>query len=125
MICFLSNHADGYRIYFYEGSTATVDADEDIILRFAYDDSVNNGYGVRGWQLFTKSEISRNLYQVVYDFPSSFKINTSFPYHAELHIKNTQFNYEGEYFLLIIDNDASYHLLRPNFLIDVNSKCKK
>ena len=51
-------------------------------------------------------------------FEYRFKTNTPFSYHAELHINRTQFDYEGEYF---ISYDYRY-LLRPNFVIDVNSK---
>ncbi len=46
-----------------------------------------------------------------------FEINTPFPFHGELHINRTQFDYIGEYFLLY-----DFSTLRPNFIISVNGK---
>ena len=57
-----------------------------------------------------------------YEYPPPFAFrveqNTPFPYHAELHINRTQFNYEGEYFL----SYNNYYNLHPSFIIDVNGK---
>ncbi len=51
-------------------------------------------------------------------FEFRVELNTPFPYHAELHINRTQFNYEGEYFL----SYNNFYNLYPSFLIDVNGK---
>ena len=48
-------------------------------------------------------------------FEYRFEINTPIPYHAEIHINRTLFDYEGEYFIIY-----QYTHLRPNFVINVN-----
>ncbi len=112
-----SLHLDGYHIYFYEGLSATVDVGEDIVVRFAIGDVDGGGFNLRySWfNVYYTAGNYRYLSQV---YISEIKINTPFPYHAELHIKKTRFSYEGEYFIAI----PSINLLHPNFIINVNSK---
>ncbi len=113
-----SLYSDPFHIFFYQGSSATADVHEDIVLRFAHA-GFNSG--------FVDDFHDGNQFYVhfadryYYDQPSfeyHFKTNTPFPYHAELHINRTRFDYEGEYSISYNYN----YLLRPNFVIDVNSK---
>ncbi len=102
--------ADPFHIFFYEGPSATADLYDDIVLRFAH----SNFYGRRvNRETF---HVSTNGYSKAH-FDTQFEVNTSFPFHAELHINRTRFDYEGEYRILY-----EYSSLRPNFIISVNSK---
>ncbi len=111
-----SFHSDPYHIFFYQGASATAGVHEDIVLRFAHT-GFNSGFvdDFRGDQFYVHFA-DRYFDQLPFEY--RFKINTPFPYHAELHINRTRFNYEGEYFITYNYN----YLLRPNFVIDVNSK---
>ena len=121
----LSSHSDPFYIFFYEGASATGDIGEDIVVRFAHSDLfgvVNYGFG---FQVVIPSDDDYYPYGEAYYYygyppPFAFRVelNTPFPYHAELHINRTQFNYEGEYFL----SYNNYYNLRPSFTIDVNGK---
>ncbi len=120
----LSSHSDDFYIFFYEGASATGDVGEDIVLRFAHSDlfgAVNGGFRFQV-SIPIDDYYPYGGFGFDYGYPPPFafrvELNTPFPYHAELHINRTQFNYEGEYFL-------SYHYfynLRPSFIIDVNGK---
>ncbi len=117
----LSFHSDPYHIFFYQGSSATADVHEDIVLRFAHA-GFNRGFNefIRDYRfyLFYEPDDNYYYYRQQPSFEYSFKINTPFPYHAELHINRTQFDYEGEYFILY----RYPNQLRSNFVINVNSK---
>ncbi len=118
----LSLHSDPYHIFFYQGTSATADVHEDIVLRFAHV-GFNSGFNdIRDYRFYLFYEPDDNNYYYYYrqqpSFEYRFKTNTPFPYHAELHINRTQFDYEGEYYIAI----NYYNTLRPNFVINVNSK---
>ncbi len=109
----LSLYSDPYHIFFNQGSSATADINEDIVLRFAHGDFTELNYLHGYW--FEVHFIDR-YGRTPFDF--RFNTNTPFPYHAELHINRAQFDYEGEYF---ISYDYRYRLW-PNFVININSK---
>ncbi len=113
LLCLLIPHSDNDHIFFYQGASATVDVGEDIVLRFAHGDFVDN---LRGDRFYVHPENYNYRQQPSFEY--RFETNTPFPYHAELHINRTRFDYEGEYF---INYNYNYQL-RPNFVIDVNSK---
>ena len=117
IIITFSLYSDPFHIFFYQGSSATADVHEDIVLRFAHA-GFNRGFvdDFRG-NPFIVHFADSNYYDQPF-FEYGFKTNTPLPYHAELHINRTRFDYEGEY---SISYSYSY-LLRPNFVIDVNSK---
>ncbi len=110
MISLPSIRADAYHNFFYEGTFATADIYDDIVVRFAHGD-------------FFSTTIYSDRFLVnadgYYDppFEFSFEVNTPFPFHGELRINRTQFDYKGEYFLLY-----DFSALRPNFIINVNGK---
>ncbi len=104
----LSLHSDAYYIFYYQGGSATGDVYENVVLRFAHTDTDARG------DYFHVLTADR------YDYPPfeySFKINTPFPYHAELHINRTRFDYEGKYIITY-----TRYQLQPKFTINVNSK---
>ena len=103
-----SFHADYFHIFFYQGASATADLYDDIVLRFAHGKATSL-YRDR-FQVY-----ANGYYPPPFEF--RFEINTPFPFHAELHINRTQFDYEGEY---LIFYDHVY--LCPNFIINVNGK---
>ncbi len=117
-------HADTFRIFFYEGPSATRDLGEDIVLRFAHSD-----LKLYGFRFQVSTAINEYYppyggwfgYYYGYSPPFAFRVelNTPFPYHAELHINRTQFDYEGEYVLLY---EPFFLTLYPSFIIDVNGK---
>ncbi len=111
----LSLYSDAFRIFFYQGSSATADVHEDIVLRFAHTGFTTDFfYDLRGnrFNLFHEPDVQ------LATFEYHFEINTLFPHHVELHINRIQFDYEGEYSIVY---DFSFQL-RPNFVINVNSK---
>ncbi len=111
MLNLLSLHSGDNRIFFYQGSSISVDVYEDIVLRFAHSDF--NGNFELNWFYVYRS--TNTYYYDAPPFEFRFEINTPFPYHAELHITTTRFDYQGEYFI-------NYHgHLWPNFIITVNS----
>ncbi len=113
----MSFHSDPYHIFFYQGASARAGVHEDIVLRFAHA-SFNSGF-VDGFRGSYVHFADRYYYDQPLNFVEyGFKANTPLPYHAELHINRTQFDYEGEYSIIYNYN----YLLRPNFVIDVNSK---
>ena len=103
-------HSDAYYIFYYQGGSATGDLYDNFVLRFAHTDIEGTARG--------------DQFRVVTDgydrapFEYSVETNTPFPYHAELHINRTRFDYEGEY--IIIYNYR--YQLQPKFTIDVNGK---
>ncbi|XP_064385332.1 uncharacterized protein LOC135334155 isoform X5 [Halichondria panicea] len=97
-------HPNGNYIFFYNDTSISVDIYEDIVLRFAH----SGNFEFNWFQLFT-NEYNRA------PFNFRFEINTPFPYHAELHIARTRFNYAGEYFIYYNSH------LWPNIIIDVNA----
>ncbi len=110
----VSLHSDYFYIFFYQGSSATADVHEDIVLRFAHDDLYDSQFANFGNRFYVLNAADR-YNEVPFDY--HFEINTPFPYHAELHINRTQFDYEGEYFIAY-----DYYSLGPHFIIDVNGK---
>ncbi len=117
----LSLHSGNGRIFFYQGSSISVDVYEDIVLRFAHSDFNGNfelnWFNVYGSSTNFDTPPSAFLFEIILNEPPfefRFEINTPFPYHAELHIIRTRFDYQGEYFI-------NYHgRLWPNFIITVN-----
>ncbi len=105
----LSLYSDRFRVFFYQGSSATADVHEDIVLRFAH-----TSVDLRGdrFNVFHEPDVQ------LATFEYHFETNTLFPHHAELHINRIQFDYEGEYSIVY---DFRFQL-RPNFVINVNSK---
>ncbi len=107
--------ADPNHIFFYEGPSATADLYDDLVLRFAH-----SNFGSRNERVTSinkdRFQVSTNEYRNAH-FDTQFEVNTPFPFHAELHINRTRFDYEGEYRILY-----EYYSLRPNFIISVNSK---
>ncbi len=114
ILFWLSLHSDGVYIFFYQGASATADVHEDIVLRFAHDDLYDSQFSNFGNRFYVFNAADR--YSEV-PFEYRFETNTPFPYHAELHINRTRFDYEGEYFIAY-----DYYSLRPHFIIDVNGK---
>ncbi len=121
----LSLHSDAYYIFLSiqmlitsfttkEAPLRGMHVYENVVLRFAHTD-------------FVDADAHGDYFHVLtdrYDYPRfeySFKINTPFPYHAELHINRTRFDYEGEYFITY-DYGYNGYQLQPKFTIDVNSK---
>ncbi len=108
---------DPYYTIFYQGVSATGDVHENIVLRFAhgnFDDYYNEP--PRDDRFHVSSTTGRYYDQPPFEY--RFKTNTPFPYHTELHINRTQFDYEGEYSIIY----DYYYNLRPSFTINVNSK---
>ncbi len=115
LISLRSIRADTFYIFFYEGLSATADIYDDIVVRFAHGDFYSNTIHSDRFRVYADG---------YYDPPFEFRVelNTPFPYHGELHINRTQFNYEGEYFLSYFFSYNYNYRLRPNFIIDVNGK---
>ncbi len=109
----LSFHLDFVYIFFYQGASATVDVHEDILFRFAHADLypgfINDADSNRFY-------VETSGYSTP-PFEFRFETNTPFPYHAELHINGTRFDYEGEYLI-----SYKYSNIREQFFIDVNSE---
>ncbi len=85
---------------------------ENVVLRFAHTDIVDAD--ARGDYFHV---LTADRYYDQPPFEYRFKTNTPFPYHAELHINRTRFDYEGEY-IIIYDR----YRLQPKFTIDVNGE---
>ncbi len=100
--------SDSFHTFFYQGVSATADEYDDLVLSFAHGE-------------FYGAAIERQLFEMYADeyylppFEYRFEINTPIPYHAEIHINRTLFDYGGEYFITY-----RYTHLRPNFVINVN-----
>ena len=118
LLCLLSLYSDAFHLFFYQGTPATADVGEDIVLRFAHGD-----FSDRFIEEFRSDRLDVHCADPCGNppFEYHFETNTPFPYHAELHINRTQFNYEGEYYISYYDDD---HRLRPNFIINVISKLR-
>ncbi len=111
LLCLLSLYSDAFHFFFYEGTPATADVGEDIVLRFAHGDFSDRFIEeFRSDRLDVRcaDQCGGNLY-----FEHHIKRNTPFPFHGELHINRTRFASEGEYF---ITYDYRFKL-RPNFVI--------
>ncbi len=100
---------------------------ENVVLRFAHTDIAGTfDADARGdqFRVFTGQYWSSHEYRTA-GFAYSFKINTPFPYHAELHINRIRFYYEREYYI-IYDGDYFFEFphgyqLHPQFTINVNN----
>ncbi len=110
----LSLHLDDYYIFYYQGGSAIGDLYDNVVLRFAHTD-VEGTFDADARDDYFHVFVDR-YYNPPFEY--SVETNTPFPYHAELHINRTRFDYEGEYF---ITYDYRYRL-QPKFTINVNSK---
>ncbi len=112
LLCLLSLYSDAFHFFFYQGTPATADVGEDIVLRFAHGD-----FSDRFIEEFRSDRLDVNCVDYCAygnpPFEYHIKRNTPFPFHGELHINRTRFASEGEYF---ITYDYRFGL-RPNFVI--------
>ncbi len=109
----LSLYSDAYYIFYYQGGSATGDLYENIVLRFAHTD-ISGAFDADARGGDFRVLVDRNSPE---PFEYSVEINTPFPYHAELHINRTRFDYEGKYIIIYNGNQ-----LQPKFTINVNGK---